>query len=401
MQPYPDRLGDFSRWEALDDMYLKIYHDTYGETNPNQIQSMLYESEILDRVGDHELKKRSFDPENTYVQEEARILSELGVPRIHQQDITGLEEQISTSRNFHNLYEYEGKLLEFQNKLARKNTLKSIFENDSLADSPFDIIKDLRRIDEIIFGEKYASQKPEEPSFLIVDPQTNFSFDPEEWQDQRKSFLESKFPQFSKTSYVQQIDSLTGAIAGIVLKPINTLLSVPSLVGESSTKGMFEHAGYSGTAQGGQGAGAREQKTSPSNTSEPLVYQVQTENIADRIDIAIEYLLQSNCIETDAREQRLQDKKENNSSEDISFNKYLETSNRIELFFRCQDAQKENFLSDLTLIREKSDFDAEKNHFQNIFSRLLNWNKDTRSFLDAVIDIREIFQKEFITKPQK
>lgn len=403
MQPYPEKLGDFSRWGAFDDVYMKVYQDTYGESDTNSERQMPYESEILDRISQHGLKKRSAEEGDNYTQEEIDILSELGVPDLHEEDVTGQEEQVSTSRNFQNLYKYERDLLQLQNQLARKNGLTSIFENDSLADSPFDIAKDLRSIDKLLFGEKYEFQQPKEPSFLTYDTEKEFSLDPEDWQDQRKISLEEKFSSFSETKYGQQTDSLTGAIAGIVFKPLDKLLSVSSLVGESSSKGMFEHTGHSGTAQGGQGSGAGNQKVATPDKSDPLVYQVQTEDIGTGLNLAIEKLLESNCIETDAREERLKEKKQESesSSEEEVEDKYLATSNRLGLFFRCQDAQKADFLSDLKLIEEKADFDTEKNHFKNILPRLLNWNKDVRSFLNSTKKIREIFQKDFITKPQK
>lgn len=397
MEQYPQKLGDFSSFGGFDDVYMRIYQDANEESDVHVESQSKYESEILDRVGQHNLRKRSRASDDTYTQQEIEILSSLGVIDIHKDgaDPTSSEEQVFISQILRGFYQYEQQLLQFQNDLARANGLRSIFENDSNADSPFDIIKDLRILDQLIFGEKYDSQKTKEPQFLVYNGEGALSMETEDWQDQRMEALQEK-GGFEKKEYSNHTNSLTGTIAGIVLKPLTKLLSY-SLVGGVSTKGMFEFSAHSGTSQDTSGAGGFTHALAPPDKTQTLSEKAQEEGIASGLNIAIEQLLESNCIETDARQER----KKENGSDGTKEDPYLQQFNRVGLFIRCQDSRKADFLSDLQTIREKADFLAEKSHFEDILPRILNWNKDLKSYLTSAKEIHQIFKRDFIPKPQK
>ncbi|MCF7812714.1 hypothetical protein K9M59_03940 [Candidatus Gracilibacteria bacterium] len=354
---------------------MKIYQDAHEESDFDDA-ALPYGVEILNRIGQHERGRE-------FTQEERKTLSELSVPDVHQQSGKSLEQQIGTSRNIQNLYNYESRLLREENNLARRNGLRSMFANDTLSDSPFDLIQDLREIDALFFGEKYQTQKPDNPSFLTYGSgQTDFILEQENWQDQREGSLQEEFGgDFTDKEYDNFSDSLTGIIVGIVTKPIQKMTGYP-LVGGISTKGMFEFASHSGMSQDSTGSGAFGKKGSPPDKTEPLADQVESQDIAQELRRETEQLLESHCVETAQTERR-------------------DYQGKIETFFACEEFREDDFQRDLKQIQLDAEWNAATDPFLPLSEKMQQWNQDLKSYLKSAEEIHQIFKDDFEPKPQK
>jgi len=260
IETYPEKIENFARFSKFKDVYKKIYNDMNNEN----------ETEILRRTSEHnqDILREFFEKENQFTQDELALYCGMNVPKIsHDKKMTQVF-QMRGSSLIKELCQTERNLLRQQNNLARKNTFRSLFSNDSLKDSPFDIIKDLRDIDNIFFGKKYREQKTDEPSFLKYEQKEDFNANQEDWQDQRKNGIGS---ELSNTVYnTSHADSIVGNLAGLFEAPEMPLtkLENTSLMPGIATTKFMEPAQPKGTT-GNPGETSQTTKSAATDKTQP------------------------------------------------------------------------------------------------------------------------------------
>jgi hypothetical protein len=215
-KPYPDRWEQFETLEDLKDVYWDIYNDTNYED----------EAEVLERLKWHEF---------AFTEEEMDQYRKLNAPEVSAEKSYKLSDQLKTSDILQQYAAYEKKLLRLENDIDLRNWTETVFVNDSLEDSPFDIMEDLHAIEEVLFGKKFEEQKFESPLFIKYDEEQKILLpDSEDWQDGREEALQS---MLKNRKYKDRDISLTGMFAGLK-KPMDDLLSHSLVRGQPGKKWM-------------------------------------------------------------------------------------------------------------------------------------------------------------------
>ncbi len=391
-ESYPQRIADFSSldFQGFKDVYTKIYHDTHNESR----------EELSQRVYQHlTLIENALDPQtaDTTKQLESQIDSfcngnppdRVLFPRVPLNEFIRISEQIQ------NLCAYEQELLILEQNLIRKNTFRTLFANESLHDSPFDIIQDLHTIDTIFYGEKFDEQKPPRPSFAIYQFFTTAITNPEFWQYQTQKGIEDELGNvLQQKEYARFEDSITGNIAGIM--PALNLLSQQSLMTGVATNQVFESPLYKGSTGKAIGADPMVIETTPPDKSIPESESVRSFRVLHIFDGIIDRFLQEN------------------KAPEI----HMPTQNRSagktqEILRESEQNRRLQFFQELRTTHEMSEWDIQSQHFgENGTSRnhsaFQQWNKDLESFLGSQTPpysgargIHAIFKNLLMSKPQK
>jgi len=179
-------MSQITTMNDLKNVYQKIYDDTFSAP----------EIDIaVERVLEHPWAKKA-----DLTLDDIKIEKDFNISTKYQnaKKRTKKEWTILSSMIF-DTFADELELVRFENLLRRKNRLSGIFANDTDTDSPFDVIEDLNRIDEILFGmattpEIFPANSDFVPKFAEPYPANSlayrtedFELTPEDWQDRRAS----------------------------------------------------------------------------------------------------------------------------------------------------------------------------------------------------------------------
>ncbi len=391
---YPEKIDDFSKFETFRDVYKKIYADSDEEN----------QSEIIRRVLEHQgdiqeyfLKSKT----QNLTQKDIADFCQLDVPQNEDQN-TNAEDihlfnesafaQVNASIQIRNLCDYEQQLLRFQNNLSRKNIFRSLFSDDSLLDSPFDIIKDLHKIDDIFYGKKFQEQRPAEPKFLVYHTADGFQLDQESWQDQSVNGIGDNLnnKNYDADSHAS---SIGGNLAGFFESPGLSLvrLGSVSLMASISSTAFFQPSSFQGTS-GEPGQTSNTVSTTPIDKTKPAVKSIGEESLGQDFEGVIDAVLNPDTCPAITNPD-LQKSKNTGNFEDTN------------TFLICENVRQKLLDDTLRQLSEKAEFDAEDKHFgtegqTGTDKSLETWNKDLNSFLIQAKDIKDTFAS-FILKPQK
>ncbi|MBT3349050.1 hypothetical protein HN954_02750 [bacterium] len=241
---YPDRVFE-NPDSALEisgffGLYQKIYDHTHEENEEILLERVCQSSEIL-----------CSDESQLVTISDLEKIGDGGVPGFRPQGTSG-KSGYSSFRNFvSDRFDLERSLLRQENFLALTGSLALIFSDgdagDQTANSPFDVITDLNKIDSILFGEKAEQPDPEfskKPKTDIISNPENYDTDFETWLDQRES------QQPSKTEFSSTDQSVAASLQEIT--KIFQNLNSHSLVAGMATKEMWELP-FAGGIFGGSG----------------------------------------------------------------------------------------------------------------------------------------------------
>ncbi len=143
-KPYPDKWEQFSSFDDLQNVYWKnIYLNTNYED----------EKEVIERLKWHQKTFESYKDE--FTEHELNLYRKLEVPQISIENNDNWLDQVRKSKAFSWYYNYEKELLRLENDIDFRNWIETIFTNDTMVDSPFDVIRTLHSIELVLFGEKY------------------------------------------------------------------------------------------------------------------------------------------------------------------------------------------------------------------------------------------------------
>lgn len=371
VSPYPDRLlnvegnsVDLSRYEGLQNIYFSLYGDTNNEDN----------SKIFHRVKEHEKS-----PSQTLSQE-INTYCDLGVPDVSYIENFSRKEQTQIAIYLQDLCDYERALLRFQNQLARKNWMRSMFANNRQDDSPFDVIADWNQVEMILFGEKWENEAPDVPTFASFDENTMqaFSSDGQDWQDQSKrGVYNGKTPSID---FGEEDFSLTGNLAKIK-KPLQELVSRP-LVGAIATTHFMQFGGEAVTSGSPSGMGVFANPVPIPDNTRSESKTVQEESLVGKFSGFVTGLLStSECLDiAESGEQRARDD--------------------LEAFIQCGVLRGAVFENRVRQRETETESDTEKNHREKVILALRIWNEHLYSFLEQALEWHEV-AKELLLKEKR
>jgi len=225
---YPHAISNFQSYGEFENAYQKIYDDVRKEDDEL----------VLARVAEHDFQKNfghDFSPK------EIVTLCALNVPGVYaaKKETVSQNYQIDTSIKIKKLCEEEREFLRFENDLERRTGTMSIFADEILSNSPFDLIDDWNQIDEILHGQFYKTAKPTFPNLAVKTLEDDFDSEKECWKDERKDSEISG----CENSTVEEYDLTDGSLSGIFNNleelPITKLLAHP-LAAQKTTHYFFE-----------------------------------------------------------------------------------------------------------------------------------------------------------------
>jgi hypothetical protein len=225
---YPSSISNLKSFGDFENIYQEIYDDVNVEDDEL----------VLNRVAEHNFQK-NFG--HNFTQEEVVSLCDLNVPGVYaaKKEIVSQNYQIDTSLKIRNLCNTEREFLRFENNLERRTGMMSIFADETLSNSSFDIIEDWNQIDKLLHGEFYKPTKPTFPKLVLKKSTDNYDSEKECWQDERK---ESEIPgcdNFQIEEYSLTDSSLSGIFNNLIELALTELTS-RSLVAQKTTHYLFE-----------------------------------------------------------------------------------------------------------------------------------------------------------------
>ncbi len=224
---YPSSISNLKLLADFENIYQEIYEDVNEED----------EELILSRVAEHNFKENfgyNFTPE------EIITLCNLNVPKPYITDgNVSQNQQIDTSFKLNKLCDDERDFLRFENNLERRTGMMSIFADEILDNSPFDLVNDWNKIDKISHGEFYKKANPTFPKIKLKTFKDDFDLEPECWQDERKD-SEVSGCENSKVEKYDLTDSSLSGIFNNLIELALTELTTRSLVAQKTTHYLFE-----------------------------------------------------------------------------------------------------------------------------------------------------------------
>lgn len=388
---YPGRIADFSQsdYSGFLDVYKNIYQDVHDEEN----------DEVIRRVREHMFwvedgLETNQTQEWLVLQSQIAQLCNLDVPLGEASQNVSLSEHTALATSIRYICQQEKELLRLQDNLARRETFRTLFSNDLDAsserksDSPFDVIEDLHMIDQILYGEKFDAQRPEEPTFAWYEFFEDWGPVPEFWQNQTKEGIQELYEaELADKDYIDTESSIDGVVFEIH-SILEFLASVP-LGGENVNKEIMSTTQHKGTS--GEGAGASPQKTesAPPDPSKPEYKTVHDDNLWSKFKGLIDDVLNENRVEE--------------VIDDIFGVRNFRYD--FEDIRRGEQRRRDSFSWALRQIEETQERRANDEHFGSlgtprIDQSLIDWNKNLEAFLDHAEEIHSIFKNILIPKPQ-
>ncbi len=360
-KPYPEKWEDEesqTKYQTLDDLqntYWKIYTDTNNES----------ELEILERMKWHE---------NEFTENELNQYRSLSIPQVSFEKDFRISDQVRSSSVLERVYQYEKELLRLENDMDLRSWTENVFVNDSIADSPFDLIEDMHAIETTLFGKKFEEQKFDPPKFLVYDEDQRDPIpDLEDWQDGREKTLQG---QLQSRDYQGRDHSITGALAGLK-KYSKELLSRPLISGKS-THNYMESTNHSETAKDTYGADVVGYgPPSPDDKFDPEVETVLLEAPWDQQEGIIKSEL------TDEADLRLYS--------NINMGKLI---SQVTQKSSTQTMQEEvKFQEQLEDWRNRMEYLDQEHYQQIVYPRFQRWNQDIETLLEGFIKVRKIWEQ--------
>jgi|GEM_PF-5540965 hypothetical protein len=361
IKPYPDK---WEKYETLDDLqgtYWKIYKGT--NSDPGE--------EILTRMGWHV---------NESTEGELNSNRKLMFSKIDIDNRHTLFDQIRNMSELERIYEYERGMLRLEDDISLRNWTISAFVNDSLEDSPFDVIEDLNDIEETLFGEKF--KKLEDPLFLIYDEgqvEGELILGSENWQDGREVTLQD----YLHSRQYKRDNSITGTLAG--LEEYSKELNSRPLISGNSTHTYHESTTKSETS--GDTYGGDLVDYSPPAPDDDIDPEQET---LDKLILGSE---QYGTI-----------KDQLTSAQNLALYKNINIGKKIsDVLF---ETEKEDFLSaeelkaQLKIWDNRMEYREEQKSQELIYPRIERWNQDIETFLEGLFMVRRIWE-EFLKKPAR
>lgn len=389
---YPNRIRDLSPldFSGFENIYLEIYKDSHKESSTETInrtrEYLLWTQDPLGEDNSIIWNSTIRDIQN---------ICHGQVPNTIQTESLSLNDSIQLSTEIRQLCEQEQKLLRLENNMARRNTYRTLFSNESLVDSPFDIIHDLHKIDRIFYGEKFEDQKPSTPKFPTYIYTSGFIPQAEFWQDQTQKNIEKELGDvFSNKEYASYKDSIVGNLAG--MDPALDTLARTSLMTGVATNQVFESSLHKGTSGEAIGASPNITTITPPDKTSPESETILLFRVFHVFQGIIDRFLQ-----------------ENNIAE-----LYLKSGNtnaqKDQSFIHSGEQRRRNqFFLELQKVEEDSEFLANSQHFgisgtSRNNAAFIQWNKDLTAFLgtstkpySGARGIHAIFKNLLMPKPQK
>jgi hypothetical protein len=365
MKPYPDRWENedkekFQTLDELQDVYWKIYRDTNYED----------ELEILERMKWYE---------DVFTEEEIEIYRRLDVPKVSADKNYKFSDQIKTSDILQRYYIYEKELLRLENDINLRNWTETVFVNDSMDDSPFDIIEDLHRIEEELFGRKFKKQKFDAPLFIEYDPdQEHLLPELEDWQDGREKTMQD---MLKSRGYAIRDNSFTGVLAG--LKKYMDLLLMRPLISGKATEQFMESATNNEVSGDTYGAGVTDyDPPSPDDKTPPESETVLLERPWDD---------QSSTAKQELTTQSVLDRSSNINVGQMITNALRDTETKEGKLHRLLESQLKKW-------QDGMEFQEKTRYHETIQQRIAFWNQDLEAALEGFISLRRILE-DFLKKP--
>ena len=359
-KPYPDRWKQVQTFDDLQHVYWKIYKDTNYED----------EETVLERLKWYE---------GDFTKNELNAYRKLEAPQIGADENYTWFEQLRTSDTLQWYFLYEKELLRLEKDIDLRNWRETMFVNDSLADSPFDIIEDLHVIEKDIFGTKFEEQQFDPPLFIKYDEeQEDFLPETEDWQDGREETIQS---MLKSRKYNGRDISFTGMLAGLK-KQMDKLLSTQLIRGKAAEQWM-EPGTMKATSGDTYGAGIAGHAPPSADCAPPEVETV--------------------LIERPWEEQSGTAKEELKKMSDLSRNSNANMgqliSNVIKKTEGKEGTAEDRLERQLTDWKNGMEFREKKTYHNIISARLSFWNQDIEATLEGIISIRKILD-EFLKEKE-
>jgi len=359
--PYPDRWKQVQTFDDLQDVYLKIYKDTNYED----------EGIVLDRLKWHE---------GLFTKNELNAYRKLEAPQIGADEDFTWFEQLRTSDTLQWYFLYEKELLRLENDIDLRNWRETMFVNDSLADSPFDLIEDLHVIEKDLFGTKFEEQQLTPPLFIKYDEeQKDFLPETEDWQDGREETIQD---MLKSRKYNERDISFTGMLSGLK-KQMDKLLSHQLIRGKAAEQFM-EPGTMKATSGDTYGAGIAGYAPPSADSSPPEV----------------ETVLMARPWEEQSGTAKQKLKGMSDLSRNSNANMGQLISNVIKKTEGKEETAKKRLESQLTDWENGVEFREEKKYHNTINTRLNFWNQDIEAMLEGFISIRNILD-EFLKEKEE
>jgi len=365
MKPYPDRWENedkekFQTIDELQDVYWKIYRDTNYED----------ELEILERMKFHEQE---------FTEDELKVYRKLDVPKVSGDKNYKFSDQIKTSDILQRYYKYEKELLRLENDINLRNWTETVFVNDTIEDSPFDILIDLHELEKDLFGEKFIEQKFDEPLYIEFDEDQELLIpETEDWQDGREKTMQD---MLESPKYVNRDNSLSGILAGLQrsLKQLNS----SSLVSGKATEQFMESATNNEISGDTYGAGVTDyEPPSPADTP-PESETVLLERPWDE---------QSSVAKQELTTQTVLNRSRNINVGQMIASALYTTEIKEGKLRRVLQSQLKKW-------QDGMEFQEKKRYHETIQPRIAFWNQDLEALLEGFISMRVILEDFLKEKP--
>lgn len=364
---YPNKLNNnesFSGFEHFQNVYNKIYKDVHNENKTKVCIRALEDPELT----------ASITVDKTIA--DCKKLKKLSVPDFFETVFTS-KKKFARFRNYaERQFDLEKSLLRFENDLARRNGLTSIFSDGDCGggtkNSPFDLVVDLNKIDKIFFGEKAEKPCPKWLTSPTDEDDGEFISKAEPWQDQSKEKPKSPF---------SKPDSIAGGLEALV-KIIKKAITF-SLVAVKSTKYIFESdSDTTGLPSGSGEFNVNTPNPAAASQDPPEWETVQETTVGGELEmLEKDAFLKLDCPELE-------------KTKDISRKGHLRKAKT------CRQEWKDGFEQSLQEFHEETQLNIEKEHNRKISPALDNWNGFLDVFEEQVSQIVKIL-KIFLLKTSK
>jgi len=371
-KPYPDRWKQVQTFDDLQHVYWKIYKDTNYED----------EETVLERLKWYE---------GDFTKNELNAYRKLEAPQIGADEDYTWFEQLRTSDTLQWYFLYEKELLRLENDIDLRNWIETMFVNDSLADSPFDLIEDLHRIDKLLFGKKFNTQKPKKPLFIKYDTeQKKLCLKTEDWQDGRETrgflarllgnrkygkTIEKKEDGNGEEEKNKNYPSITGYLSNL-RRPFRKLLSHQLIRGKAAEQ--FMEPGTTKTTSGDTyGAGIAGYAPPSADSSPP---ESETVLIARPWDE-----------QSGTAKQKLTGMSDLSRNSNANMGQLI--SNVIKKTEGKEGTAEDRLERQLTDWKNGMEFREKKTYHNIINARLSFWNQDIEAMLEGFISIRKILDE--------